>query len=361
MTGRTRLEEHESRSEGRAPETPASLPGPPEALLALQRSAGNQATAAMLARMENDGDGGGQQGGGWYLNGAWLRGWLVYLRLMNPPAPPATAPDSDSESESESESGYETAPEGEPEVTAQTTAVTQQATAPSAVPSIAMPTASAPIGDGERRDLITQRRKLEAAAESADKRAARELRTLCYAIDGLLAKPTVADADLRELEQQIKAALEESRKQKGKEREKERVTSSSSNEAESGGRQLPVDVLMGGAMGDQSRWPNRDVLQREMTTMAAGSGVTLGTDGQPVITLGVRAHWQQAHDNGQHFVKVYIDEAEMGGGTRMRAYFRYRVVNRRLVLKLVAIREEHGGVNRTVVGNWADVISPDGT
>jgi hypothetical protein len=191
MTGRTRLEEHESRSEGRAPETPASLPGSPQALLALQRSAGNQATAAMLARMGNDGDGGGQ-GGGWHLDGTWLRGWLVYLRLMNPPAPPVTvtAPESGAEipegyeSESEDESGYETAPEGEPEVTAQTTA----------------PKASTPLGDGERRELITQRRKLEDAAESFEANAAREARVLCRTIDKLLEKATVSDAELRELE-----------------------------------------------------------------------------------------------------------------------------------------------------------------
>jgi hypothetical protein len=361
MTGRTRLEEHESPVEGRAPgarETPANLPGSPEALLALQRSAGNQATTAMLARMGNDGDGGGQ-GGGWYLDGTWLRGWLVYLRLMSPPAAPATVtapgPESgaeipegyESESESEDESGYETAPEGEPEVTAQTTA----------------PKAPTPLSDGERRDLITQRRKLEDAAETFERDAAREVRILCHTIDKLLAKTTVSDAELQELEEAIHTTLQ--RASKGKQKEKRHVTSSSSMETETktesapAGR--PVVILYGSKIGAaQAGWGSYgDVLAQVIGELTSG-GLTLGKDFKPVLRITVGGHWQEGK-GGHHFIKVYLDEADMGTGTVIRGYFRYRIFRDRIVLKLVAIVREHGGHDKTEAGNILEFIGEDGT
>ncbi len=70
--------------------------------------------------------------------------------------------------------------------------------------------------------------------------------------------------------------------------------------------------------------------------------------GQWKVNLSMRGHMQGT------LIKVYIDEARMGGGTVLRAIFRVKKVEGMIVAKLIAIIQEHG-VNRqsykTLYGN----------
>ena len=311
----------------------------------------------MLARMGNGQEADQAQGGGWGL-GAYLYSWLEYFHVVSPQAPARAITEDGTEAEE-----APTAPATQPAVTTAQAPVNAQPVNAQPVNAQPAPTASAPLSPGERAALRTEARKLEAKLESAaDRSVVQAIRNACRLIARALEVDSVSDALYKEVDEAVRAAKDAvEAAQKPAKRSTRSVSSSSEQEATEEAEEMPVDVRTGGAMGDAATWPHRDVVEREMTRMTSG-GVSLGNDGKPVIALGVRAHWQ-APDKGprQHFVKVYIDEAEMGGSTRMRAYFRYRVVNGTLVLKLVAIREEHGGVNRTLVGNLDDLIGPDGT
>lgn len=361
MAGRSRVQQRRSPPGGRStdPRSQAAPgePSSPEALLALQRSAGNQATAAMLARMGNGQEADQAQGGGWGL-GAYLYSWLEYFHVVSPQAP-ATATTDDGTEAGEAP----TAPATQPAVTTAQAPVNAQPVNALPAPTAPNP-ASAPLSPGEKAALRTEARKLEAKLESAaDRTVVQAIRNACRLIARALEVDSVSDALYKEVDEAVRAAKDAvEAAQKPAKRSTRSVSSSSEQEAtEDAAEEMPVDVRTSGAMGDPATWPHRDVVEREMTRMTSG-GVSLGGDGKPVIALGVRAHWQASGTGPrQHFVKVYIDEAVMGGSTRMRAYFRYRVVNGTLVLKLVAIREEHGGVNRTLAGNLDDLIGPDGT
>jgi hypothetical protein len=240
-----------------------------------------------------------------------------------------------------------------PATTQAAPAITQPA------PTIPAP-AGAPLTAGEKTELRKQLGKLEDALESLDdKLLAREIRKACRLIEGVLQATTVSSARLTEVNDSIAEVSTTIAKVSKAAQRSTRNTSSSSQAAADEPDVLPVDILVGGAMANRDKWPYREIVEREMTTMVNG-GVWLGSDGTPSLSLGVRGHWQPG-DKPPHFIKIYIDEAEMGKRTKMRAYFRYRVVNGHLVIKLVAICEEHRSVEKTLVGDKDDVIGDDGT
>ena len=331
------------------PAVRAHAPLAPQGMLALQRTVGNQAAIVVVARkpqpqqqQEAPQQGGGGSGG--YLHGwlVWLFAWFAWLtRNAQRQAPVAV----------------EAAPVAEPTPppVAAPKAVAEEAPPPTTAPVI---TAKEPlvISEYERGELRTKFRKLLGEFdETEDARLQIRVDQLSEEIEPLLGRGTSVPVDkLKKVEHDIDniyRAIEKasaSQPKTGESSKKPAVTNAE------GRRPVEIEIQYGTKIGSSAAgWGKYGhVVERVIGEMRDGR-VTLGPDSKPKLGLSVKGHLQ---DN---FIKVYLDAEDRGAGTQMRGYFRYKVVrDRRLVIiKLVAIRKEHGGKDTTVFGDYTEVVS----
>jgi hypothetical protein len=328
-----------------APAVRAHAPLTPQGMLSLQRTVGNQAATAVVARkpqpqqQEASQQGGGGTGG--YLHGwlVWLFAWFAWLtRNAQRQAPVAV------------EAGPGATPAPPP--VAAPKAVAEEA--PSSTTASVVTAKEQRISEYERGELRTMYRKLLGkVVEMEDVKLQARLDKLSEEIEPLLVPGTVVTVDkLEKVEHEIgnihRAMEKASQPSAGESSTEPAVT-----DAE--GRR-PVVIQYGTKIGSSAAgWGDYGhVVERVIEEMRDG-GVTLGPDFKPKLALSVRGHWQQG--DTQHFIKVYLDAEDRGAGTQMRGYFRYKVAGDRLVIKFVAIREEHGGKPTTLFGDLAEVVS----
>jgi len=340
------------------PHAPTGAPLSPQALLALQRTAGNHAATAVLARQNGESDEATKKSGGGL--GSWLYGWVTWMTGSAPATqaatPVATAAEPVPEDTEEAEPATVTATTPQP-----ATDATPETTAP---PPIEVPVVSAkatePLSTYERADLRTASRKLSArVAALTDAKLKVRVNKVCEQIDSLLDADSITDDRVKKVQHEISgafAAIEKARSAA----DAARGGTASPSAAATTTASLPVQVLFGAAIGDdKGGWGEYgDVVAQVVSEMRAGR-VTLGSDFKPQLALSVKGHWQAG--DPQNFIKVYLDAADVGGGTQMRGYFRYKIFSDRLVIKLVAIRKEHGGKDTTVLGDHTELVSGTGT
>jgi hypothetical protein len=369
MAGRTRFEEVPRPQqtapavEVPRPDVPAGAPLSPQALLALQRTAGNQAATAVLARQDGENDAGPKKSG-WGL-GSWLYGWVTWMTgsasATQTPTPVATAAEPVAEETEEAEAETVTTPQP-------TTEVAQEApTETTAPPPIEAPVVAAearkttePLSKYERVDLQTASRKLSARVSAmTDAKLKARVGKVCEQIDSLLDADTITDDQVKKVQHEISGAFAAIEKARTAAKAAQGGTATATAAA-TATASLPVQVLFGTAIGgDKGGWGDYgDVVAQVVSEMRAGR-VTLGSDFKPQLALSVKGHWQQG--DPQNFIKVYLDAADVGGGTQMRGYFRYKIFSDRLVIKFVAIRKEHGGKDTTVLGDHTELVSDTGT
>jgi hypothetical protein len=359
-TGRARLEQvrrpeaDATADEGHRAGAPPAAPVTPQDLLTLQRSVGNQAATAVLARMGDDKDDDDEGGGGF---GAYLYSWLTYFTgYWSSPAPAATST-TDTAPATQTITQEPVATQPAAPVIAQVAPVQ----APPPPPPATAPPAPAPLSAYERADLRTAERKLSDLVPTlTDPTLRGQFRRVCTQIEGVLAAQTVTDSAYTGVHDAIRdawTALEEARKKAAEASATQTETSQATATATV---RRPVHVVFGTAIGaDEGDWGDYGEVVARVVDEMRNDRVTFGPDHKPQLALSVKGHWQQGE--GQHFIKVYLDAEDMGGGTRIRGYFRYRIFHDRVVIKFVAIRREHSGKNTTLLGNHEETIGADGS
>jgi hypothetical protein len=306
---------------------------------ALQRTVGNQAALVVVAPRKpqpQQQQQAPQQGGGG--TGGYLYGWLVWFfawfawftRNAQQQAPVAVE-------------AAEPVPEPTPP--------------PVAAPATSTPVVTAKeqpvISEYERAQLRTRFRKL---LGGVDEMGGAKLRArvdkLSEEIEPLLEPGTVVTVDkLEKLEHDIGNIYRAIEKASASQPE---AGESSTEPAVTNEGQRSVVIQYGAKIGSSvAGWGEYGhVVERVIGEMRDGR-VTLGPDFTPKLGLSVKGHLQGS------FIKLYLDAEDRGAGTQMRGYFRYKVVGDRLLIKFVAIREEHGGGGQgaTIFGDSTELVS----
>jgi hypothetical protein len=333
------------------PAVRAHAPLTPQGAPALQRTVGNQA-AIVVSRMpqpqQQQQQEAPQQGGG--DTGGYLHGWLVWFfawfawftRNAQRQAPVAV----------------EAAPVAEPTPppVAAPKAAAEEAPPPTTAPMVTAKEQPV-ISEYEHVELRTKFRKLSSTRDEMNAKLQTRLDELSEEIEPLLKQGAVVRVDkLEKVEHEIKNIYRAMEKAPASQpRAGESSTEPAVTNAE-GQRPVEIEIRYGTKIGSNAEgWgPYGDVVEQVIKDMRDGR-VTLGPDFKPKLGLAVKGHWQQG--DPQNFIKVYLDSKDRGGGTQMRAYFRYKVVGDRLVIKFVAIREEHAGKDTTRFGDHTEVVS----